>query len=283
LQPDLWLSLHDITPNVRAKRRAVYCHNPAPFYRLSWKEAALEPKLQLFSWFYGYLYRINIGKNRFVIVQQDWLRSALGDVGSRASIIVAHPYTSIPPETAPSARMDADKHVFLYPALPRVFKNFEVLCEAVAQMPESVSAKCEIRLTIDGSENRYARYLRRRFGGIANVSFIGRQTRERMLQQYAEADVICFPSRLETWGLPITEAKSLRKPLLAADLPYAHETVGRYDRVLFLPARNPEAWAQAMQASVEGRLRFGRSESAQPAQPFAAGWPDLWRILTEGL
>ena len=33
--PYLWLSMHDMTPNVTAEVRAVYCHNPSPFYRLS--------------------------------------------------------------------------------------------------------------------------------------------------------------------------------------------------------------------------------------------------------
>src|SRR5665213_3015275 len=26
LNPELWLSMHDMTPNVKAKRQAVYCH-----------------------------------------------------------------------------------------------------------------------------------------------------------------------------------------------------------------------------------------------------------------
>ena len=29
---DLWFSLHDTTPRVKAKRQAVYCHNPFPFF-----------------------------------------------------------------------------------------------------------------------------------------------------------------------------------------------------------------------------------------------------------
>lgn len=31
LKPYLWLSLHDMTPNVEASIRAVYCHSPSPF------------------------------------------------------------------------------------------------------------------------------------------------------------------------------------------------------------------------------------------------------------
>ena len=74
LRPQLWLSLHDMTPNVHAERQAVYCHNAAPFYRLRFQDAVLEPRFALFVLLYGMLYSINLGKNRFVIVQQQWMR-----------------------------------------------------------------------------------------------------------------------------------------------------------------------------------------------------------------
>ena len=32
LNPKIWISLHDMTPNVAAEVQYVYCHNPAPFY-----------------------------------------------------------------------------------------------------------------------------------------------------------------------------------------------------------------------------------------------------------
>ena len=37
LKPDIWFSFHDITPNVFAKKRVVYCHNPSPFFKLNLK------------------------------------------------------------------------------------------------------------------------------------------------------------------------------------------------------------------------------------------------------
>ena len=33
LKPYLWLSLHDMTPNVVADKKVVYCHNPMMFYK----------------------------------------------------------------------------------------------------------------------------------------------------------------------------------------------------------------------------------------------------------
>ncbi|WP_253273352.1 hypothetical protein [Leptotrichia sp. oral taxon 212] len=38
LKPYLWLSLHDMTPNVIADKRVVYCHNPMMFYKMAKEE-----------------------------------------------------------------------------------------------------------------------------------------------------------------------------------------------------------------------------------------------------
>ena len=59
LKPYLWFSLHDITPCVNAEIRAVYCHNPSPFYNILLKEFLLEPKFGFFNLLYKYLYKIN--------------------------------------------------------------------------------------------------------------------------------------------------------------------------------------------------------------------------------
>lgn len=282
LKPDLWLSLHDITPRVHARRQVAYCHNPSPFYRINISEALLEPRFALFNAFYKYLYRFFIHRNYAVVVQQQWLRSEFREIFNLPHIIVAHPTTQNDIAALPNAGT-CGKAVFLYPALPRVFKNIEVLCQAVASLPPSVRSSIEVRLTVSGSENRYAQYLFKRFSNIEGISFIGRQTREQMLLHYAQCDAVVFPSKLETWGLPITEAKAWGKPLLVADLPYAHETVGSYDRASFLPPNDIAAWASALQAVTIGSWRYLGSAGSPPDAPFASDWIDLWKLLTEGL
>ena len=58
---DTWVSLHDVSPNVRARQRVVYCHNPMPFYRGS-ISARYDLKLKLFQWFYTFNYQNLIEK-----------------------------------------------------------------------------------------------------------------------------------------------------------------------------------------------------------------------------
>jgi hypothetical protein len=60
INPNLWFSIHDTTPNVSSDIRVVYCHNPSPFHKLKLKDILLDKKFFLFAVFYRYLYQINI-------------------------------------------------------------------------------------------------------------------------------------------------------------------------------------------------------------------------------
>ena len=130
LKPYLWLSLHDITPNVIAPRRAVYCHNATPFFKASFKVLYFEPSTFFFSLFYKFLYMINIKKNNVVIVQQNWLRDNFKKKFNIKNVISAYP-DSIEVLHASTIKNEKKEFIFFYPSLPRVFKNFEVIGEAV--------------------------------------------------------------------------------------------------------------------------------------------------------
>lgn len=289
LKPDLWLSLHDITPRVRARRQVVYCHNPSPFYKITWRDARLEPAFALFNLLYGRLYGAFLSRNHTVVVQQAWLRQAFRGLYAHPNVVVAYPMkpdeqVTASEQTHAIAPFNGPRPlVMLYPALPRVFKNVEVLCEAMKRLPPAISGAVELRLTLSGAENRYARDLHQRFSSVPGVCFIGRQTRQQMAEEYRACDVVVFPSRLETWGLPITEAKELNKPLVVADLPYAHETVGNCSAVTFLPATEVRAWVNVFEQMACGQHTFGTQTRVAPEAPFAADWPQLWRLITQGL
>jgi glycosyltransferase involved in cell wall biosynthesis len=284
LKPDLWFSLHDITPRVEARRQAMYAHNPSPFYSISLKEAFLEPKFALFTALYRYLYGAFIHRNNFVVVQQSWIRDAFRKMYRHSSVIVAHPVNSkLSTQSPRHVGSSQRKVIFLYPALARVFKNFEVLCAAVCALPPKVRDKIEVRLTIDGTENRYARMLKEQYKDTLCLNFIGLQSRESMEQHYTECDVVLFPSKLETWGLPITEAKAHGKPLLVADLPYARETVGKYDMVSFISATDYMKWSECLIDIVNDRIQYEGNDFPTPTAPYACNWTELWKLLTKEL
>lgn len=275
LKPDVWFSLHDISPRVTAPRQVVYCHNPSPFYQPRWGDVWWDPKFLLFTLFYRYLYRLNIHANDLIVVQQEWIRQAFQRMFGVRNVAVAHPILAHAKQKidAPSS---ARPGVFLYPALPRVFKNFEVLCEAAQILRQRVGDTFEVRLTISGEESRYTANLKRQYSDTPVIHCIGRQNKDQMVRQYQDASAIVFPSRLETWGLPISEAKDFGKPLIVSDLPYAHESVGDYDRAVFFNPQDPQQLATIMLGHLQGELHYqSLSRPAMIDQPFAANWDEL--------
>lgn len=273
VKPYLWLSLHDMTPWVRAERQAVYCHNPAPFYRLKPREYLLDKKFTLFTWFYRYLYGFRIKKNTAVIVQQQWLQQAFAAMYGIKNGMVARP--EIPAAKIPGGK--AEKNLLLYPAFPRVFKNMELLGETMALLADT---KLHLVLTIDGTENAYAKQIVDAYGFVEGLSFAGCLPRSEVFAYYGRAAALVFPSKLETWGLPLTEFATTGKPIFAADLPYARETLAGYPQAYFFDPGSPAALADLLREFAAGTLKKKAAESRGfDDNGVLHGWDALFQFL----
>ncbi len=280
LKPTVWLSMHDMTPNVTADVRAVYCHNPSPFYRPTISEFLLDWRFGLFTLFYRFLYRINIHANDYVIVQQDWMRKGLMRLYGLRNVVVAHPVVYL--QNAMEDVSDGaagQPYRFFYPAFPRTFKNPEVCLKAARILEQGGFDKFELWLTFAASENRYASRVVKEFDDVRSVRWLGLLPRERIFELYSEADCLLFPSRLETWGMPIAEVQSFGKPILAADLPYAHESAAGYDKVRFFDPSDAEQLASLMQQAATAQPIFAKAPEAAIAAPYASNWSELWAML----
>lgn len=283
LNPWLWLSLHDMTPNIHAQLQAVYCHNPSPFYTITFKEFWLDPKFFFFNLFYKYLYKINIQKNQFVIVQQEWLRHKFESFFGNKNIIVAHPEIKLDQHTHLREETDNEQtYHFFFPTLPRVFKNIDVICQAVKILNTKDIPPFKVTLTINGTENRYANALYKSYKDIKGLAFIGKISRDEVFHIYQNTDCLIFPSKLETWGMPITEFQNYDKPMLIADLEYAHETVGNYKKTKFFHPDDPENLAKQMEKAINHQLVYDTPKSHPIPQPFVHNWKELFNILLKG-
>lgn len=274
-QIDTWISLSDVTSNVRARRQFVYCHNPAPFYRgpSAWWE---EPKLEVFRRFYSLVYRINARKNEALIVQQLWMRAGLAEITGvdPCRIIVARPVVTRQDGNSPKLRGGVISIV--YPAVPRVFKNFEVLFDALRLVtPGTV----RVVVTFDGTENRYARRIYAKYGDLRDVEFRGYLPRTEVEALYAGSDLLVFPSKLETWGLPLSEFRRYGRPILAADLGYAREVLAGYGQACFFDPDDPHRLADLIIRASRGEpLPFEPSDEVVDAQ-LANDWAELFRLM----
>lgn len=282
LNPYLWLSLHDMTPNVHAKRRAVYMHNPSIINTLKLSDFKYDKTYIAFSLFYKYIYRINIHCNHFCIVQQKWFKNIIQEKFSISSkqIIVARPKqqaTEILDSVIPQ-----NCKTFFFPSFPRPFKNFEIICEAAKILYYGGINNIEIRLTIDGSESNYSKDIVTKYNSIPTIKFIGLQDSKNMLKNYETCDCLIFPSRLETWGLPISEFIPFGKPMIIADESYAHETAEGGNLVAFFKTNDARQLANLMKETIRGNFENFKSVlPIQCEQPYASSYEELFQILTK--
>lgn len=278
LNADIWWSLHDLSPFVKAGSQFVYCHNPVPFYRLAWREIWMEPGLLIFNAVYSLFYSINIKANRAVVVQQQWMREQFERRYCVRNVIVAHPVTG-DGTLLRNSSTNAKVNTFVFPSLSRAFKNFELIGDAARLLSEEPDWHGRILLTISPDETRLSKDLFRRYGSTRGVEFIGRQTRPQMASLYREMDCLLFPSRLETWGLPITETKALGKPMILSDLPYARETVGTYSLARFVNPASPRQLADVMMKAHRTGWHSKPVVAATIAEPFVQSWSELVATL----
>jgi len=283
----LWLSLHDATPNVVAERRVVYCHNSFPYYKWKLREWWFAPKIVLFALFTKYIYRQNMDKNMYVIVQQEWMKKDfVHSFGLKAaSIIVA------PPPVLPAQKIIAStetntsgmgSYSFLFAAAPDSHKNFECICQATKLLIEQSEVRdFKVYITVKGNENKYAKWLYRKWGkGISQLVFSGYLDKKTLYDYYGQCNCLIFPSKVETWGLPVTEFAAYDKPMLLADLPYAHETASGCHQLAFFNPDDPQELAGQMKRLIQGEDDFLiTAATITIPDPVARSWHELFDIL----
>lgn len=282
-----WLSLHDITPSIGHTPQAVYCHNPSPFNTINFSDIYMQPTHFFFRLFYKYLYKINIKKNKFVIVQQLWIKHRFEEMFNlnKNQIITAPPQI---PKIADAYIMKSNvenenkgvpEKMFFFPTFPRPFKNIEVICEAIKLISEKQNQNVKVIITIDGSENKYSKKIVKKYQHIDNLKFVGLMKRDEVYEYYSQCDCLIFPSKLETWGLPISEFKQFKKPMFVSNLPYAKETVGSYEYVNFFNPDDPNELSELIMNTLENNLVFDKTNAINYEQPFVNSWDELLETL----
>ena len=91
----------------------------------------------------------------------------------------------------------------------------------------------EVIFTIRPDENAYTQNLYKyATEHNLNVKFNGPIPREKVFEMYARS-ILFFPSYVESFGLPLLEAKLSGTYIMASDTPFCHEILDGYDKAEF--------------------------------------------------
>lgn len=227
------LSLQNILiPHTKAPQ-TVYVHNALPFseYRFS----ILEDKL---LWVYqnilGRLIVKSIKKANRVIVQTKWMKKVciekMGVDSEKIDVI------------SPSINIDIEKfyepnndniQTFFYPASAAVFKNHKIIVEACKILKEEKNNNFRVIFTLRGNENKHiSKLYKETKENKLPIEFIGSISRDEVFDFYTKS-VLLFPSYIETFGLPILEAKMHKGLILVSDSLFSREILQGYKNAYY--------------------------------------------------
>ncbi|MBM3853600.1 MAG: glycosyltransferase family 4 protein [Verrucomicrobia bacterium] len=211
--------------------------------------------------------RRNLAFAKSVVVQTVAMRDAIGRSypAQINSIHVIGQPSPLPPIEIPHRRRGPGETLrLLYPARGMPHKNHRLLL-AVARRCEQERLPVEFCVTLNQPEG--ARLLR---GAAPNVRNLGVLNEEELVQAYGECDALFFPSLVESYGLPLVEAMTIGRPIIAVDRPYAR-ALCEDGAVYFDPASE-----QSAVAAVRRVLVWGTGRAEEGCKAALARLPGTW-------
>lgn len=247
--PDVIVSMQNTSIfGLKKAKQYVYLHQTLPFqnrFHFSMLKKA-ERKLFFYQYIVGAIIKVNLSlnKNAIVIVQSNWLKNELvrSKIKKNNKIDVLPPKLTENIEYISGENTNDEKINFFYPSTAFLYKNHKIIIESLKLLSKEQNQRLQILLTINKNE----------FENLVgepvpeNVILLGRIEHREVLE-YMSKSILLFPSQIESFGLPIMEAKSLKRPILINDIDVLNETVGEdYKQVVYFDADNPKSLAQQM-------------------------------------
>lgn len=228
INPTEVLSLQNTCIRGLRKKQSVYVHQSIPFQKVKkfsfFKKK--ESKLAIIQHFIGYEIKQSVKISDEVIVQTNWMKDAIIEqckVDDSKIRIIPPKISEELFENNKESRVSYN--TFFYPTSTEIYKNNDVILKAVELLLEEGVDKFTIEFTIDGISDK-------------NIKYIGRIPREEVFKKYKKS-ILIFASYIETFGMPLLEAKNSNTFIIASDTAFSHEILDGYDKVEFFDPFNP--------------------------------------------
>lgn len=207
--------------------QTVYLHQAIPFTKVKMK-FSIDKRL----WFYQNIYKYRIRHMLYradkVIVQTNWMKEGCMQLAQKINpekIEVKSPNVSFVSFVEYEGNNYPD---FFYPANGHYHKNHRIILEAALLLKRDGINNYTVMLTLNGNENENVKML---FEKAKNaklpIRFIGTLPYSTMVEYYKKS-ILLFPSYVESYGLPLLEARIAKCPVIAADTPFAREILSGY-------------------------------------------------------
>lgn len=287
IKADLIISFQNTGSNYYGNvTQLIYLHQSIPFSEgINWNFFS---KNERSLWFYKNVYkkliRFTLKSNSYIVVQTEWMKNAVMEQfnwNSKKISVIKPNIKNISIEKIPKINFKDNKFHIFYPANTTIYKNHELIINALKYIknykPE-IYNNLIIHFTFDrnlnNNRNTVLINLINNLYLNDNIKFEGKMPFERVLSFYKSCDLMVFPSYIETFGLPLTEATSFGLPIFAADMDYAREVIGYYKGVKFLNYKDSKLWAENIIDLYNKRIKY------KPYNiKYNTSWKDFFKLI----
>ena len=250
VQADEVLSLQNLVVRGIKVKQTLYLHQPLPF---------VEKRYGITEDFMAWVYQNimsrmifdSVRKANSIIVQTQWMKEACVEKikVSPSKINVIQPVVNITIKKSYKQENEANK-LFFYPASAIAYKNHTIIIEAVKHLKQKGIDNFRVVLTLEGHENKAIEKMFQEAQTQAlPIEFIGKIPLNEVYDYYSQS-ILIFPSYIETFGLPMLEAKLHGSPILASDCAFSHEILDGYNQAEFFDPFDIDALASSVERIV---------------------------------
>jgi glycosyltransferase involved in cell wall biosynthesis len=161
-----------------------------------------------------------------IVVQTHTMRALVNERFRRDAVVAPFMPNTRLVESGPAANRDPSNAIFLYVASGEPHKNHQRLLQAWRTLGEG-GVRPGLWLTLDPA----------RYGALVDeiehvasvhglqISNFGSVSRSQLEALYSKATALIYPSTLESYGLPLLEARAAGLPLITGELDYVRDIV----------------------------------------------------------
>jgi glycosyltransferase involved in cell wall biosynthesis len=207
----------------------VYLHLPFVLCDYQFKINKDGVKLWFYQNIFSFLVFRSLSNVNQIVVQTSWMKEAL----SRMAHIQTNKIKVISPNILNNNIIKTHKNKInrkelFYPATPFLYKNHLIILKAIKEIQSKSSEKFKVIFTLKSNQNQYTKQLA--MYAIKNsikVDFIGSINRNEIFQRYSNS-VLIFPSLVESFGMPLLEARMSNTFVLSGDTSFSKEILKGY-------------------------------------------------------
>lgn len=262
IQPDLVFSMQNTALFTNKIPQALYLHQPLPFQKEKKYSFFIqeERKFAIYQYIIGTIIKFSLRYTDKIIVQTKWMKKAIENLqyGKNKTVAIQPPIVI----DEHNVKVILSQNRFFYPTSDIPYKNISIMDEACKIISEQhPELEFNIEITID-------RVLQSK-----HIHSIGKISRSEVIEKYKNS-ILVFPSYIETFGMPLAEARKIGTIILASDTEFSRELLKGYENAYYFNYEDSNEIAKLIHKCITKELTL--LDSNQPKlKEDNNGWDDV--------